>query len=133
MIEVGGLWELGWSAPITESEHWEYAMREFGIERINMVPVSGINKRWVFEYDHIEEMLADRSHLTPVFVDENATTELRDFEHPTNAIYIFGKGTYSPFSSAAENHTSLKINSIKPGLMWPHQALAVVMYDRVSR
>jgi len=133
MIEAAGLWELGWSAPITEAVLWEYVMREFGVERLNMAPVSGIDKRWIYEYENVELLLNDRSHLTPVFVDENATTELLEFDHPNDALYLFGKGTYSPFSAMAEEHLSLKIKSTKPGLMWPHQALAVVMYDRVSR
>jgi len=132
-IEVAGLWEMGWSAPVTESVLWEYAMREFGISRLNMTPVSGIKKRWVFEYPSIEEILQDRDGLTPVFVDENAQTELRDFVHPSNALYVFGKGTYSPFSKMAEGHKSVKIGTPIPGLMWPHQALVVVMYDRAKR
>lgn len=133
MIEVAGLWELGWSAPMTEAIQWEYAMREFGIERLNMTPISGVYKRWIHEYNHTEAILADRSHLTPVFVDENAETELSDFKHPENALYLFGKGTYSPFSSKASEHLSVKINSTQPGLMWPHQALAVVMYHRFNQ
>lgn len=133
MIEVAGLWELGWSAPITESIQWEYAMREFGIERLNMTPVSGINKHWIYEYKDVESIISDRSHLTPVFVDENASVELTDFKHPEEALYVFGKGTYSPFTSMIEGELSIKINSVKPGLMWPHQALAVVMYDRFNQ
>jgi len=132
-VEVAGMWELGWSAPITESVLWEYAMREFGVERLNMTPVSGISKKWVFEYQNMDSLLSDRSHLEPVFVDENAQMELREFEHPQNALYVFGKGSYSPFSAMARNHQSVKIKSSKPGLMWPHQTLAVVLYDRASR
>ena len=132
-IEVAGLWELGWSAPMTEATLWEYAMREFGVERLNMTPVSGVDKRWIHEYENTEAILADRSHLTPVFVDENAPTELREFEHPQDVLYLFGKGTFSPFSTMAEGHLSIKIDSVKGGLMWPHQALAIVLYDRMSR
>lgn len=129
-VEVAGLWELGWSAPLTEVTQWEMVMREFGVDRLNMAPVSGISKRWVSEYPSINELLADRDHLTQVFVDENGGCELGDFLHPDDALYVFGKGTYSPFSALAKDSLSVRIGSVTPGMMWPHQAAAIVLYDR---
>jgi hypothetical protein len=131
-VEVAGHWELGWSAPLTEAIQWEMVMREFGVERLNMTPISGIDARWVTEYPSMEELLADRP-LTPVFVDEGARCTLETFEHPDEALYVFGKGTYSPFSAMAKDHLSVRIETVKPGMMWPHQALAIIMYDRSRR
>lgn len=130
MIEVAGIWELGWSAPITEYTQWEMVMREFGIERLNMAPVSGIKKRLVEEHRTVEDILDAKPQLTPVFVDENGEVALHEFEHPDNALYVFGKVTYSPFSAMAKKHRSIRIETPKPGMLMPHQALAVVMYDR---
>lgn len=132
MVEVAGIWELGWSAPITEAVQWEMVLREFGVERLNMTPVSGIKKRWINEYPSMEGLLDDRD-LEPVFVDENGETELRDFDHPESALYVFGKITYSPFSDLAQEHRSIRIDSKKPGMLLPHQALAIVLYDRGSK
>jgi hypothetical protein len=132
-VEIAGLWELGWSAPLTESVQWEMVLREFGVERLNMTPVSGIDERWVHEYPTLDELLADRSHLVPVFVDEGGAVELKDFDHPPNVLYVFGKVTFSPFSAIAGEHTSIRIDSVKPGMLLPHQAAALVLYDRFSK
>ena len=129
-MEVAGIWELGWSAPKTEIELWRMAMRSFGLSRLNATPVTGIRDRLVCEYHSMEELLADRSHLTPVFVDEGGTTELSEFDHPDSALYVFGKAAYSPFSARAKQGMSVRIDCPKMGMLWPHQALAVVMYDR---
>jgi hypothetical protein len=127
-VEVAGIWEQGWSVPITESNQWEVVLREFGVERLNMTPASGIVRSWVHEYPSIEELLEDRKHLSTVFVDESAEVELSEFEHPKDALYVFGRVSYSPLG--VTEGESLKIGTPKPGMMWPHQALAVVLYDR---
>lgn len=132
MIEVAGMWELGWNTPIMEADLWEYAMREFGVEHLNMTPISGIATKWIEEYRTLDEVITAKSELTPVFVDEHGEVELEDFIHPKNALYIFGKGNFSPFSNMADKTgaQSVRIGSMKPGLLWPHQALAVVLYHR---
>jgi len=133
MIEVAGIWEQGWNVPLTESDLWDMAMREFGVERLNMTPISGIARPWIHEYRCIDTLLEDRSHLTPVFVDESAEVELSEFQHPEDALYIFGRVSYSPFAHRGEGYQSLHIHSTKPGMLWPHQALAIVLYDRGLR
>lgn len=132
MVEVGGLWEMGWSAPITEADLWEMVLRSYGVERLNMTPVSGIDKRWISEYHSMDELIESRD-LTPVFIDENGETELSDFEHPENALYVLGKATYSPFQVMAQDHLSVRIDCPSMGMLWPHQALAVVLYDRSKK
>lgn len=132
MIELAGTWELGWSAPVTEYEQWWAVMRSFDVTRLNMTPVSGINKRWVHEYASYEGLLEDRD-LAPVFVDENAEVELKDFEHPDNAVYCFGKASYSPFTAMSAGGVSVRIRAPGSGMFWPHQAAAVVLYDRLMK
>lgn len=132
-VEIAGLWELGYSAPLSESVQWELLLREFGVERLNMTPVSGIDARWIYEYPTLDELMSDRSHLTPVFVDECGGVELQDFKHPEDALYVFGKLTYSPFNNLAQSHLSVRIDSPKPGMMFPHQAAALVLYNRFSK
>ncbi len=130
MIEAAGIWEQGWSVPLTESDQWEVVLREFGLERLNMTPVTGIVRSWIHEYPSIEALLEDRSHLDIVFVDESAEVELTEFQHPENALYVFGRSSYSPFR---EGYQSVKIQTEKPGMLWPHQAFAIVLYDRGLR
>lgn len=131
MIEIAGTWELGWSAPTTEMVLWWAVMRSYDITKLHMTPRSGLRHRLLEEHDNWDSIL-DTS-LTPVFVDEKANCELRDFQHPEKALYIFGKAAYSPFSNLAKNHCSIRIDCPKLGMLWPHQALAVVMNDRCSK
>ena len=133
MIEVAGTWELGWSAPITEIEHWGMAARSFDVKRIAMTPVSGIQSRLLEEYDSTQAILSAKPHLTPVFVDEESETELRDFKHPKDALYIFGKANYSPFRLLGKGQLSVRLDCSLMGMMWPHQAMCVVLYDRAGK
>lgn len=131
-MEVAGIWELGWSSPITEIEHWGMAMRSFNVDRISMAPVSGIQCKFLDEYQNIEELLEAKKDMTFVFVDENAEVELKDFNHPENALYIFGKANYTPFPTHGGGHLSVRIDCPLKGMLWPHQAMAVVLYDRLK-
>ena len=133
MIQVAGTWELGWSSPITEIDHWGMAMRSFGVERIAMTPVSGIQSRFLDEYQTIEDLLEAKQDMTFVFVDEDGEAELKDFQHPENALYIFGKANYTPFPTHGEGHLSVRIDCELKGMLWPHQAMSVVLYDRASK
>jgi hypothetical protein len=133
MVEVAGIWEVGWNAPFTESVQWEMMLREFGIEHLNMTPISGIaapwgNKPWITEYPSIDDMLAHKQHLTPVFLDEKADATLEDFVHPEDALYVFGRASQRP--TAPDNAVSVRIDTVKPGCLWAHQACALVLYDR---
>lgn len=132
MIEVAGIWEQGWNYPLMEQTQWEMVMREFGVSRMNMVPVSGIKGRRLHEYADIGDVIADRG-LEPVFVDENGETELTDFEHPENALYIMGRVSQSALPQYGKGRKSVRINTPKSGLLWPHQALAIVLYDRSQK
>jgi hypothetical protein len=133
MIEVAGVWELGWSAPITEIEHWVMAVRSFGVERINMTPVSGVECRLLDEHLSMPDLIKAKPHLTPVFVDECGEVELRDFEHPEDALYIFGKANYAPYRLLGMGHLSVRIDCSLMGMMWPHQAMCVALYDRLGK
>ena len=119
-----------------EVTEWEMMLREFGVDTLNMTPVSGIaapwgNKPWLTEHASIEDVVAANSTLTPVFVDENATVELSDFEHPENALYIFGRAGFAPV--IPEGAQSVKIVTPCPGCLWAHQACAVVLLDRFTK
>ena len=107
-------------------------MREFGIERMNMTPVSGIKHKWLHEYPTLDKLIADRSHLVPVAVDENGETEISDFDHPDNALYVCGRVSESCL--ARFDGPSVRIDTpTNEGMLWPHQALAIVLLDRFRK
>lgn len=136
MIKVAGFWDLHWNTPIKEIDLWEYPLRDFGVDQHYMIPISGIDNKKVHERQEINEVLDKNRDMTIIFCDERANTLLKDFEHPENALYVFGKANYSPFLNLArEGDLSLKIETVRPqgGLLWGHQAASIILYDRLMK
>lgn len=130
-VAVAGSWELGYSAPLTERDLWAYPLRDYHVDAWYMAPISGIQEQRLTEVPDIEPLILE-TPLTRVFVDENAGTELGDFEHPTDALYILGKASFSPFAAyATPDDLSVRIATpAAAGMLWPHQALLLVLHDR---
>ncbi len=132
MLKVAGCWELGWNTPIKEIDLWEYPLREFGVDELIMSPVTGIRAK-VTETESIEKTINLNNNLTVVFCHEDAEHDLIDFEHPKDALYVFGKANYSPFNNLHKTYdsTSVKIQTnVNKGMLWPHQAASIILYDR---
>jgi tRNA(Leu) C34 or U34 (ribose-2'-O)-methylase TrmL len=134
-IKVAGMWELGWCAPLTEFDLWAFPLRDFGVAEWIMAPVSGVQKK-VTEVAGIDAAIAANPELTVVFVDEDGATPLQEFRHPEDALYVLGRASSSPMRSfgAAHEHVSVRIETQEAkGLLWPHQAIAIVLYDRARK
>jgi len=133
-VSIAGMWELGWNTPISEIELWHLMLRDFGVDKFYMTPVSGIKSSKVIEMTTLEDIIEANKDKTIVYVDERSETELSDFKHPENALYVFGKANYSPFmADMKEGDMSVKIKTIEnKGLLWPHQAASIVLYDRIK-
>ena len=140
-ILVAGIWELGWNVPLNESWLWTFPLREFGVMNWHMTPVTGI----IHNESHTDMVLTEH-HTTQemvqsippeyvrVFIDEKGATPLKDFKHPKNAAYLFGKAGESPISCKREEDVSVYIPTIaNNGVMCPHQVLVAVLYDIFSK
>ena len=132
MIVLAGLWELGWNTPIKEADLWEMVARDFGVT-IAMCPVSGVRLWWeggLLEYADLPAALTALG-LPGVFVDEHGTVPLRDFVHPESCVYVFGKTSTSALYAMREGDVSVSVETPgQLGMMWAHQAAAIVLYDR---
>jgi hypothetical protein len=143
MIKIAGLWELGWNNPLSESWLWSFVLREFGVMDWRMSPVTGIlhNERHagmnLTEFNDIREMLDSSPDLPRVFVDEFGECELQDFTHPEDCMYVFGNAGTSPMKipgAKREQDFSVRIRTPNPsGVLWPHQCLLTVLYDRMKK
>lgn len=132
MIKVAGIWELGWNAPIKEYDLWSFALRDFRVDEWIMTPISGIQKD-VVEMQSIHGVIACDSTIAPVFIDENGEVELQDFVHPVDALYILGN-TGQSLMKNYEHMLSVRIQTPEgKGLLWPHQAICIVLYDRMLK
>jgi len=130
MVVVAGVWEEGWNTPIKEFDMWQYPLKVFGGDEFAMTPVSGIRlNNKVKEFHKVDDII--QHYGLPVIVcDENGTTPLETFEHPKDALYLFNRvsgGTHL----GKETETSLRIETkLSQGLIWGHQAMSIVLYDR---
>jgi len=133
MVKVISFWEQGWNTPIKEYDLWHFPGREFGVDELIMIPISGIHAEKIKEYQTFEDIVRDDSVY--IFVDEGGEEELEDFIHPENATYIFGKTSLSPMITYKQDgDKSVKIKSpINQGLFWGHQAMCIVLYDRLKK
>ena len=134
MIKVAGMWEFGWSTPITEYDLWNFPLRDFAVDEWYMSPVTGIAKNNLSELANIKESIELNPDLVPVYIDEKGETELQDFEHPENVLYILGRAASSPYTSNGSTGLSIRIQTpAMGGMLWPHQCIAMVLYDRMQK
>lgn len=132
IVHVAGLWELGWNTPIKELDLWEHPLRDFGVDEFHMSPVTGIRSRVVQEHHNLGELIEDLrvQGLVPIFFDELAETPLQEFEHPENAVYVFGKASVSAMAAYAKPGDLTVRIEYSEGRLWPHQAMVLALYDR---
>ena len=146
MVKVIGCWDM-WENPTQEYLiHWKFMVDHFGVDEFYMTPNTGLgeqlkndhneNIQLLYETNNIQDCINSNLELTPIIIDENGDVELKDLIHPENALYILGKVGYSPKENLDSNFISVKIPSWSKnpnasyGLLHPHQALSIVLYDR---
>lgn len=128
-VKIVSYWEQGWNTPIKEYDLWHFPTRDFQVDELIMMPISGIDAQ-VTEYKSFDDI--DVSDCTVVWVDENGEEYLDDFEHPENAVYVFGRAGLAPMKvHKKEGDKTLKIRTPEDkGLLWGHHAMVLVLYDR---
>jgi len=144
-VTVVGAWELGDSvSPLTESYLWAWPLREFGVTEWRMWPVSGIRcpERTVTltEFHDINAALEGLSGQRVFLEPDNSsfpldTIMLHEFEHPEDAIYIFGSNHFNPtVGRITDDDVALQLPTVKnSGVLWPHQVMVTVLYDRLVK
>lgn len=144
-ITVVGHWELGYSAPLTELLLWAWPLREFAVEDWRMWPVSGVRNAesrsvTLTEFENIDAALEGLSG-TRVFVEPDNpsfpldTVMLHKFEHPEDAIYIFGSNHFNPtVGRITDRDVALQVPTVdNRGVLWAHQVMVTVLYDRLVK
>lgn len=144
-VRVLGHWEIGYHAPITEQHYWVLPVRDFGVSRLDMIPVSGVRP-----CDQAVELVEWHSHgeffdfhddLHRVFIEPRSphgtqdTTWLHDFEHPESCVYVFGSAHMNPsMNHRREQDDAVSIKTVgDAGVLWADQAMCIVLYDRTVK
>jgi len=73
--------------------------------------------------DNIDDALERYKSARPVHITKNGHINLVDFQHPKNAVYIFGAD-----SGETDPKDGVRINV--PVQLWAIQAASIVLYDR---
>ena len=131
MVVVAGIWEDGWNTPIKELDLWHYPLRDFAVDELAMTPISGIATNKVREFHRIEDIV-EYYNLPVIICTEHGETDLADFEHPEDALYMFNRtsGGELPVTPSS----TLKIRtSLNKGMLWGHQAASIILYDRLLK
>ena len=144
MVTIVGHWELENSAPLNEAKSWELLLRDFGITRWYMAPISGIklNEQTItlIEWQTYEEIFNDldpsipRWYIEPrTYVTPN-TTWLHNLNHPEDIIYVFGSVNVTSAGMARENDLIVSIKTIEDkGVMYAWNAVSIILYDRMIK
>jgi len=149
VAKVAGVWDIWENAEREYLVHWRFMVKHFGVDALYMTPVTGVADKLRESLDYtestfielptLEDVLKASPECTPVLVDENGVTQLSEFNHPDNALYLFGKVGYSALEGLKGQGVSVRIPSrashpnASLGLLHPHQAAAIVLYDRMTR
>jgi hypothetical protein len=145
-VSVAAHWEQSWNVPLSEATLWAWPLRDFGVSDWRMWPVSGIRcpeqRVELREYESMRELLpalpADREVVFIEPADQNFPVEdrvlLPDFDHPENAAYIFGSNHFNPTVAHRTNEPVVTIPTVEnSGVIWSHQCLVTVLYDRLVK
>jgi len=142
---VIGSWELGYSAPLTESYLWAWPLREFEVTDWRMWPISGIRcpeqRVTLTEYPTINDALEgvkSRIFLEPRNTSYPFPSEsiwLPDFEHPEEAVYVFGSNHFNPtIARVRPEDVVVTMPTVEnSGVLWSHQVMVSVLYDRMVK
>jgi tRNA(Leu) C34 or U34 (ribose-2'-O)-methylase TrmL len=147
MIVIAGKWDL-WENPQQEYlTHWRFMTKHFGVDALYMTPITksidtnvlDSTETTFFELPTYEDVIKANPGLTPVIIDENGKTSLKDFSHPEDALYLFGRTGYSAKDVLSDQIISVSIPSWSKnktdslGLLHPHQAASIILYDRMNK
>lgn len=148
MPVVVGHWEQSYLAPLTEAPFWAWPLRDFGVTEWWMHPISGIrnieSKIHLHERNDLRECLAELADRPFVFVEPPNTSFpitmdpewLADFDHPDDAVYVFGSAHFNPMAQLydPERDRHLAMETVgNRGVLWPHQVAVTVLRDRLVK
>ena len=132
MVKLAGIWEVGYTVPLLEMYLWEMVVREFSVDQFYMTPISGLSNVYLTEKATLEEVCEANPNLVRVIVSDESPNDLKDFVHPENALYLFGRVGPDPAPELLrDGDVTVCIKTpTDQGLLWPHQVASILLYDR---
>lgn len=137
MITVLGMWEDAWmEAERTERRLWKQTIQAFEVDTWGMCPTHGGPFTSPIQYDDLASMLAAHSgpktFLIPAGRVEDSQS-LREYEHPEDAIYVFGNSPENLVGYVDEDDDVVTIDTPSSQVLFAPVVLSVVLYDRMAK
>lgn len=115
-ISVAALREKGWLDVRTDTMHWSNLTRSYGVDEFQLVN------------DWDELVYPDDCEV--VIFDESAEVVVTDFQHPRNAIYLFGRSTINRIQDRVSHDHAVRIPTPFLKDMFGTEAAAIALYTR---
>jgi len=132
-VTVLGMWERWLEPERFERRVWKQTIQAFGVDRWGMCDVHGGPFSSPVQYPDIEAMLADhpgrKTFLIPPGRTER-TVDLADYTHPSQAIYVFGRGGENLVRHLTDEDDAVAIHTPYQADLYAAVVLAAVLHDR---
>lgn len=133
MITLVSLWESGWLDQSVEAFMWRQLVEAFGVDRLIFCPEALERRKRPEQFPDLDAALAD-TEGTPVYLIPQHGQALQLFEHPEDAVYIFGNACQSNINNARRDGTIIvQVPTPKPVDFFAVNAAAMVLYDRMMK
>jgi hypothetical protein len=131
IVKIAGCWDVQMlpSPEVEYNSRWKFLV--MGLDGFYMAPVIGHDR--VIEVEDVMDAVAANPDLVPVLVDECSPNRLQAFDHPRDAIYIFGRTGMSFFGGWEGQSVSIEPLDEMTSYLQPDQAAAIVLYDRMVK
>jgi len=107
--------------------------KAFDVDRVIFAPHRLDNRNFPEQYDSVESALATTTG-TPVYLIPQHGKALRTYEHPEDAVYVFGNAYQSNFDQARRNGDQIvQIPTPLPVDFFSVSAASMVLYDRMIK
>jgi len=146
MVKVAGYWDVWYQHKENEYDtSWRFMLKHFNVDEIILMPNLNsaelipldYSDTSLIEMDNITQVLEANPDLIPIMIDERGNTPLKDFVHPENVLYIFGRTGFNPMDELNWQGQSVFVESVQSelGNAWlhPNQACSIVLYDRLMK
>ena len=136
MVTVIGLWEPVWmESDRTERRLWKQTVQAYDVDRWIMVPSSGTTFSSPIQYETFEEAL-EKTEGKKTFLICPRTypgIDIREYEHPKNAIYVIGSTVDCLTRYAREEDDIVSAYTPQRAEMFGCCFLPLVLHDRMMK
>ena len=118
MVKVIACRDHGWIDRKTDFQQWNHVCRAYGA--------------FLELVEEPQEGIIPEGH-TVVVLEEQGTTNLEDFDHPKDAVYVFGRSGLNGIQEMIDYDASVKIKTVDDVCLFGISAVGIVLYDRMMK